>query len=126
MRNLVLAAALAASVTRTVQPRPPAAFNPVGKWTYATRDDAGAAITGTMEITGRPGAFQGTLTSAPDRTLQIADVLTSPSGMVVIANLPDGGVAVVKVWTDAAGKLQAGWGPIRTVIPATVERAPLR
>ena len=49
-------------------------------------------------------------------------MLTSPNGMVVIANLPDGGVAVIKVWSDAAGKLQAGWGPIRTVIPATVER----
>jgi len=42
--------------------------------------------------------------------------------MIVIANLPDGGVAVIKVWKDAAGKLQAGWGPIRTVSPATVER----
>jgi predicted Abi (CAAX) family protease len=43
--------------------------------------------------------------------------------MVVMANLPDGGVAVIKVWKDADGKLQAGWGPIRSVIPATVERA---
>jgi hypothetical protein len=123
MRNLVLAATLAVSVSGYVQTRPPATFDPVGKWTYSTRDDAGAAISGTLEITGKPGAFQGTLTSAPDRTLQIADVLTSPTGMVVIANLPDGGVAVIKVWSDAAGKLQAGWGPIRTVIPATVERS---
>lgn len=123
MRNLVLAATLAASVSGYVQTRPPAAFDPVGKWSYSTRDDAGAPIAGTMEITGKPGAFQGTLTSGPERSLQIADVLTSPNGMVVIANLPDGGVAVIKVWKDAAGKLQAGWGPIRTVIPATVERS---
>jgi len=122
MRNLILAVALSASVSGLVQTKPPAAFDPVGKWTYATRDDAGAPITGTMEISGKPGAFQGTLTSAPDRTLTIADVLTSPNGMVVIANLPDGGVAVIKVWKDAAGALQAGWGPIRSVIPATVER----
>jgi hypothetical protein len=122
MRNLLLALALGASLSGTVQTRPPAAFDPVGKWTYATHDDAGAAITGTMEIAGKPGAYQGTLVSAPDRMLAIADVLTSPNGMVVIANLPDGGVAVIKVWKDAAGKLQAGWGPIRTVIPATVDR----
>ena len=94
----------------------------MGKWTYATRDDAGAAITGTMEISGKPGAYTGTLNSGPERTLQVSDVLTSPTGMVVMANLPDGGVAVIKVWKDAAGKLQAGWGPIRAVIPATVER----
>ena len=75
-----------------------------------------------MEISGKPGAYAGTLTSGPERTLQVSDVLTSPNGMIVIANLPDGGVAVIKVWKDAAGKLQAGWGPIRTVIPATVER----
>jgi len=121
MRNFLLAAALAASVTGSVQTRPPAMFDPVGKWTYATRDDAGAAITGTMEISGKPGAYVGTLNSGPERTLQISDVLTSPNGMVIMANLPDGGVAVIKVWKDAAGKLQAGWGPIRTVIPATVE-----
>ena len=48
--------------------------------------------------------------------------LTSPNGMVVFANLPDGGAAVIKVWTGADGKIQAGWGPIRNVIPATVTR----
>ena len=123
MRNLLFALALGASISGFAQTRPAAAFDPVGKWTFATRDDAGAAITGTMEISGKPGAYMGTLTSGPDRTLQVNDVLTSPNGMVVLANLPDGGVAVVKVWKDAAGKLQAAWGPIRTVIPATVERA---
>ena len=52
------------------------------------------------------------------------DVLTSPNGMVVIADLPDGGgVAVVKVWKTADGKFGGGWGPIRSVIPATIERA---
>jgi hypothetical protein len=122
MRNLLLALALGASVSGSVQTRPPAAFDPAGKWSYSTRDDAGAPITGTMDITGTPGAYAGTLSSAPDRTLQISEVLTSPNGMVVLANLPDGGVAVIKVWKDAAGKLQAGWGPIRAVIPANVER----
>ncbi len=123
MRNLVLAAALAASVSGYLQPPQPASFDPVGKWTYSTRDEAGAPITGTMEISGKPGAYQGTVGSSPDQMLAVTDVMTSPSGMVVLANLPDGGVAVIKVVKDAAGKLQAGWGPIRSVIPATVERA---
>ena len=123
MRHLLVALALGVMASGSAQPRPSAAFDPLGKWTYTTRDDGGAAISGTMEISGKPGAYSGTLTSAPDRTLQVSDVLTSPNGMVVMANLPDGGVAVIKVWKDAAGKLQAGWGPIRTVIPATVERS---
>jgi hypothetical protein len=104
------------------QPRA-TSFDPVGRWTYSTRDDAGAAISGTMEIAGQPGAYTGTLVSGPDRKLEISDVLTSPSGMVVLANLPDGGVAVIKVWKGTDGKLQAGWGAVRTVIPATVEKS---
>jgi len=105
------------------QPRGSSSFDPVGRWTYSTHDDAGAPVSGTMEITGKPGAYTGTLVSGPDRKLEINDVLTSPSGMVVLANLPDGGVAVIKVWKGADGKIQAGWGAIRQVIPATVDRA---
>lgn len=124
MRNLLLAVALAATVSDVAfQAKPPAAFDPVGKWTYSTHDDSGTPISGTMEITGGPGTYTGTIASAPDRVLQISDVMTSPTGMIVIANIPDGGVAVIKVWKDETGKLQAGWGPIRAVIPATVERS---
>jgi hypothetical protein len=121
MRTLVLALALV-SIT-AAQPRSVTTFDPTGKWTYSTQDDQGAAISGTMEITGKPGAYTGSIVSGPERTLQISDVLTSPNGMVVLANLPDGGVAVIKVWQDADGKIQGGWGPIRSVIPATVARA---
>jgi hypothetical protein len=121
MRTLVLALALA-SIT-AAQPRSVTTFDPLGKWTYSTIDDTGTPISGTMEITGKPGAYAGTIVSGPDRTLQINDVLTSPNAMVVLANLPDSGVAVIKVWQDADGKIQAGWGPIRSVIPATVARA---
>jgi hypothetical protein len=120
MRTLVLALALA-SIT-AAQPRSVTTFDPLGKWTYSTVDDSGTPISGTMEITGKPGAYAGTIVSGPDRTLQINDVLTSPNAMVVFANLPDGAVAVIKVWQDADGKIQAGWGPIRSVIPATVAR----
>jgi hypothetical protein len=123
MRTLVLGLTLVSALAYA-QPRPVTAFDPVGKWTYSTRDDEGAAISGTMEITGRPGAYSGTIASAPDRTIPITDVLTSPNGMVVLADLPNnGGTAVIKVWKGPDGKLQGGWGPIRSVIPATVEKA---
>jgi hypothetical protein len=120
MRTLVLA--LAVLSLAGLQTRPVTPFDPAGKWTYSTIDDQGAPISGTMEITGKPGAYTGTIVSGPDRTLQISDVLTSANGAVILANLPDGGVAVIKVWQGADGKLQGGWGPIRSVIPATVAR----
>jgi len=122
MRSLVLCGALAMVLAPGLM-QPSADFDPVGKWTYSTHDEAGAPLSGTMEIAGKRGAYNGTISSSPDRTLQISDVFTSPTGMIVIANLPDGGVAVIKVWNGADGKLQAGWGPIQSVIPATIERA---
>ena len=123
MRHLLFATVLVTFAATGVQPRQAASFDPVGKWTYSTHDDQGAPISGTMEIAGKPGAYSGTIVSGPGRELKISDVLTSPNGMIIVADLPDGGVAVVKVWKDADGKLGAGWGPIRNVIPATVERA---
>ena len=123
MRHLLFATVLVTFAAAGMQPRQAASFDPAGKWTYSTHDDQGAPISGTMEIAGKPGAYTGTIVSGPGRELKVSDVLTSPNGMIVIADLPDGGVAVVKVWKDAEGKLGAGWGPIRNVIPATVVRA---
>ena len=124
MRQLIFATLLVTFAATGVQPRQSASFNPVGKWTYSTKDDEGQPISGTFEISGKAGVYTGTIVSGPGRELKISDVLTSPNGMVVIADLPDGGgVAVVKVWKTADGKYGAGWGPIRNVIPATVERA---
>jgi len=121
MRALVLGLALASLATYAQ----PAAknFDPVGKWTYSTRDDNGAAISGSMEIAGSPGSYTGTIVSGPERKIPITEVMTSPNGMIVLANIDNGGVAVIKVWKGPDGKLQAGWGAVREVINATVERA---
>ena len=121
MRMLVLALALV-SLTGT-QARPVTPFDPAGKWTFSTTEDTGGAISGTMEITGKPGAYTGTIVSGTNPPIPINDVLTSATGAVILANLPDGGVAVIKVWQGADGKIQCGWGKIGTVIPATVARA---
>jgi len=122
MKTLVLGLALAAAVSYA-QARPVSQFDPAGKWTFSTLDDQGAPLSGTMEITGKPGAYTGTITSAPDRVLQINDVVTSANAAVVLADLPDGGVAVIKIWKGADGKIQCGWGPIRNVIAATLTRS---
>ena len=122
MRNLLLATALVATTAGGAQPRPAATFDPAGKWSYTTTDDTGAPIAGTLTIAGKPGAFTGTVSNGQGRELAITDVLTSSAGMVVLADLPDGGLAVIRVFKGADGKLQGGWGPIRSLIPATVER----
>jgi hypothetical protein len=124
MKSLTLGLVVAAALSYAQAKPSPAMFDPVGKWTYSTQDDAGAPVSGTMEIAGKPGVYTGTIGTGPDRMLQIQDIMTSPHGMVVFANLPDGGAAVIKIWTGADGKLLAGWGPIRNVIPATVARVP--
>src|SRR5262245_31448918 len=124
MRTFLLAGLALASMVSYGQPaREAAAFDPAGKWTYATKDDKGPAISGTMEISGTPGAYTGTIVNGPDR-IPITDVLTSPIGMVAFATLPNnGGAAVIKVWKTPDGKLQGGWSLVTDVIPATIERA---
>ena len=61
MRHLLFATLLVTFAATGVQPRQAASFNPVGKWTYSTKDDEGTAISGTMEISGKAGVYTGTI-----------------------------------------------------------------
>jgi hypothetical protein len=108
-----------------MQTRPPAiAFDAAGKWTYASTDEQGSPVSGTMTIAGKAGAYTGTVSSGQGgQDLPITDVFTSGNGMVVLASLPDGATAVIKVSKKADGGIEAGWAPVRNMIPAKVERA---
>lgn len=124
MRNLLLATALVVVGAGWTQPGPAAAFDPAGKWTYTSQDEQGATVSGTMTISGKPGAYTGTISSGQGgQDLPISDVYTSANGMVILANLPDGATAVIKVTRKPDGKLEAGWAAVRNVISATVARA---
>ena len=123
MRNLLLATTLVVAGAGWMQSGPATAFDPAGKWTYTTQDEQGTAISGTMMISGKPGSYTGTITTAQGQDLPVADVFTSSKGMVVVANLPDGASAVIKVTRKPDGKFDAGWAAVRNVIPATMERA---
>jgi hypothetical protein len=123
MRNLLLAITLVIAGAGWTQPKPTTTFDPAGKWTYASQDEQGSQASGTMTITGKPGAYGGTITTGQNQELPITDVFTAANGMVILASLPDGATAVVKVTTKPDGKLEAGWAAVRNVIPATVERA---
>ena len=123
MRTLVLVTTLALAAGG-MQSRPATAFDPTGRWTYSTLDDSGAQTTGTMTITGKPGAYTGTIVTGQGQEIPITEVFTSATGMVVMIPLGDGsGTGVIRVSAKADGKLEAGWAPVRNVIPATVARA---
>ena len=123
MRTLLLVSTFALALGG-MQTRPAPAFDPAGKWTYATQDDQGSQAAGTMTITGKPGAYTGSIVTGQGQQLPITDVYTSANGMVVLATMPDkGGTAVVRVVSKPDGRIEAGWAPVRTVIPATIARA---
>ena len=80
----------------------------------------GRAIT--IGITGAPGAYKGTIISSDGAQIPVVEVMTSPKGMMLLGDLPDGSV-VVRVLRDSSGTLTATWGPVRPVITAKVTRA---
>lgn len=97
-------------------------IDPAGKWTFATTTEDGTPTTGTIEVTGKAGAYTGRITTSAGAVLPIQDLMTSRDAVVILAELPDGaGTAVVKI--ARSGTAFSGfWGALRGTIPAKVER----
>lgn len=124
MKTLVLALALASVSMSGAQQAPPATtFDPAGKWSYSTQDENGNALSGTMEIVGKPGAYTGTIVGGGDQPLQITDVFTSSAGAVALANLPDGSIGYIRISKQADGKVKCNWTPLPNLIPVTLTRS---
>ena len=129
MRSLLLATTLVITTITTMagagrtQAKPAAPFDPAGKWTYATLDEQGVQISGSMTITGKAGAYAGGITTGEGQEIPITDVFTSANGMVVLFSLPDGATGVVRITRKADGTTEAGWAAVRNVIAVKVERA---
>jgi hypothetical protein len=124
MRAILVGSLLAMVLVPSVPQPASTGIDPSGKWTFATKDEDGNAVGGTMEITGEPGKYHGTISvSGSNDKLPITDVTTSATAVVILATTPDGGAAVIKIWNGADGKLQSMWGPVKQIIPATVEKA---
>ena len=99
-------------------------IDPVGKWNFSTTNEEGTPTTGTIEISGKAGAYTGRITTSQGTTLQVGDVMTSRDVLLLLADLPDGaGTAVVKIIRSSTGTYSGHWGALRGVIPAKVERA---
>jgi autotransporter-associated beta strand protein len=105
---------------QTTAPKP---FDPVGKYSFSTTSDAGAAVTGTLEITGAPGSYKGSTTISDGTVLAITDVMTSPNGLMAISELPNGGVALVRLVRDSSGKFTGAWGQIAQSFNITATKA---
>ena len=99
-------------------------IDPVGKWNFTTTNEEGTPTTGTIEISGKPGAYTGRISTSQGTTLQVGDVMTSKDVLLLLADLPDGaGTAVVKIIRSSTGTYSGHWGALRATIPAKVERA---
>lgn len=120
MRILLLGGVFAMLLVPAIRPQSIGGMDPAGTWTFATHDEDGNPLSATMEISGEPGKYQGQVTvEGRDQKLPITDVATSANAFIVMATTDDG-LAVVKVWKGADGKLQSVWGPVNQIIPATV------
>ena len=121
MRAIALAI-LTLAVAAPLPQATPTLLDPVGKWTFAATLADGQGMTGTMDVTGTLGAYKGTAVAADGTVVPITDVLTSPTAMVLVLQLPSS-FAVVKIARDSTGKLAGQWGELTQVMPVVLTRA---
>jgi len=116
-----MACACILGVAYVQQSSQPAPFDPVGKWSLSTTTDEGQPMTATFEITGGSGSYTGQAVTSLGRAIPIREVMTSPTGMIIVADLPQS-YLVVRVIRDSSGKFTGGWGEIQQTYPLTANR----
>ena len=83
-----------------------AALNPVGVFEFATTVD-GEPLTGTIEVTGSPGAYGGVIRTSATPDLPISGVITTGNEMVVTSTTPDGTLTLRMAFTG--NDFTGGW-----------------
>jgi hypothetical protein len=83
---LVASASCAGASRSEVAPQP---LNPVGTWDF-TADFEGQEIAGTLEITGSPGAFAGSVQTDIGPDAPLSSVTIEGQIVTLIAETPDG------------------------------------
>ena len=117
-----IACACVLGVAYVQQPAPPlAAFDPVGKWSVSTTSDEGQPMTATIDISGKPGSYTGQAVTNLGRAIPIRDIMTSPTGMMIVADLPQS-YLIVRVTRDPSGKYTGAWGELAQTYPLTADR----
>ncbi|HEX6373878.1 MAG TPA: hypothetical protein VF006_33425 [Longimicrobium sp.] len=90
---LVLFTAACAASAPPADPPAPAALNPVGVFPFTTTVD-GNEVTGSVEVTGQPGAYAGVIRTSITPEIPITGVMVSGQEMVVTADTPDGPLTI--------------------------------
>lgn len=113
--------ALASVVSLSAVPaQTPAAFDPLGAWNVSTVDDNGQPMKVVVQIAGKPGAYTGSATTSANRTIPLRDLATTPNGMIMLFDLPQGAI-VVRVVREG-GKHIGAWGEVVQTFALTAER----
>lgn len=89
------------TMTTTVATTPSAALNPVGAYEFATQVN-GEAVSGTMEITGTPGAYGGRVATNHFPEFAVRSVSAAGQEMTVVAETPNGSVTFRMAFTGPA------------------------
>jgi hypothetical protein len=76
----------------------PAPLNPVGTYQFTTTVD-GSEVTGSVEVTGAPGAYAGTIRTSITPDIPVTGVMVSGQEMVVSAATPDGPLTINMTFT---------------------------
>jgi hypothetical protein len=88
-------------------PAASAAVNPVGRYEFATSLQ-GQMLTGTMEITGTPGAYAGRITSSATEPIPITTVTVEGQNMTVAGDTPNG-TLTIRMTMGEGGAFTGNW-----------------
>jgi hypothetical protein len=115
MKRLLAAVLLLLAAACASTPPGPPPFNPVGVFEFETTVNGGP-VTGSVEVTGQPDAYGGTVRTSVTPDLPIAGLAVEGNLMVVTADTPDGVVTLRMSFTgnDFTGRweLAGDSGPL--------------
>ncbi|HEV3050417.1 MAG TPA: hypothetical protein VGX50_08925 [Longimicrobium sp.] len=83
-----------------------AVLNPVGTFEFTTSVN-GDMVTGSVEVTGNPGAYGGTIRTSATPDIPVTGVAVSGQQMVVTAHTPDGELTLTLNFTG--NNFTGGW-----------------
>jgi hypothetical protein len=94
------------TTTTTVATTSSAAVNPVGEYEFATQVN-GEAVTGTIEITGTPGAYGGRIVTLQFPEFTVRSASAAGQELTVVAETPNGNVTFRMTFTG--NTFTGGW-----------------
>ncbi|HEY7768878.1 hypothetical protein [Longimicrobium sp.] len=96
----------ATTMTTTVATTRSTALNPVGEYEFATQVN-GEAVTGTIEITGTPGAYGGRIVTLKFPEFTVRSASAAGQELTVVAETPNGNVTFRMMFTGDT--FTGGW-----------------